>query len=134
MIAECDPPTAMPAAGTATMTNAAVREMNVRLERRHAFREPDPVWTFLAAHSDLIDLAIDAAVKSPEFPPTDEPIALQVVRDPEDDDAAGESFAILATRREPAAVGAAIESLDREWLVDAARPVGLLLNVGVDCS
>ena len=102
------------------------------LEAIYQFREPDDVRAFLAHHPDLLDLLVEGASKIPEFLPSDEPIALEVLRDPEDEADDGELFAIVLTRQEPEDVRPRLNRLDREWLIDAGRPHAGRFNVAVE--
>ena len=121
-----------PSPTTPTSEDALVLETIGELESRYRFREPDKVRAFLLAHPEVLDLVVQAQAKIPEFLPADQPLELEVVRDPEDEHDDGELFAIVPTDLEPEDVRPRMRRFLREWLVDAGRPVGLLFNVGVE--
>jgi len=102
------------------------------LETIYQFREPDDVRAFLAAHPELLDLLVEGASKIPEFLASGDPIALEVLRDPEDEGDDGELFAIVLTSMEPKDVRPRLYRLDREWLIDAGRPHAGRFNVTVE--
>ena len=121
-----------PDAGSATAVREAVPDLIARLERRYHFRRPDEVRAFLLDHPDLLDLLVEGASKIRLFLPSDEPIAIEVLFDPEEQDDQGELFAVVSTRSEPEAVRPRLERLDREWLIDAGRPFAGQFNVAVE--
>ena len=106
---------------------AAVTE----LERSYEFREPDAVRSFLARHTDLIEVLVEASVTIPAFLPSRERLVLEILRDPEDG-GEGELFAIVPTQLEPEEVLPRLARMREEWWIPLARRVGGRLNVDVE--
>lgn len=102
------------------------------LEDSYRFRQPNEVRAFLAANPDLLDLLDEAAAKIREFMPIDEPIVLEMLWDPEDEDDLGELFAIVTTNLAPQAVRPLLARLGHEWLNAAGRFAAGRFNVDVE--
>jgi len=112
--------------------DTAMQQMIASVEECYLLREPEQVRSFLAAHPEVLDLVIEAAVKIPEFLPVDRPVELRLIRDLDDGDVGGDLSAIVSTRREPGEVEPLIERLDRGWLIPAVQGDGLRFNVGIE--
>jgi hypothetical protein len=90
------------------------------------------VRAFLADHPDLLDLLVEASETIVRFLPTDGPLALDVIWDPEDEDDEGELFAVVPTFSEPEEVRPRRTRLVEQWLLDAFRRADGRFNVHVE--
>ena len=113
-------------------SNEEVAALIDTLEQTYQFRRRDEVRAFLTAHADLVVLLDEASSKIPEFLPADEPMALEVVKDPEDEGAEGELFALVPTELAPEQVLPRLDRLRREWLIAATRGASGWFNVDVE--
>ena len=102
------------------------------LEDTYRFRQRDEVRAFLIDHPDLLELVLETSTKVPEYVPIDQPMALEVVSDPDDEEGGGQLYAVVLTHREPPEIRPRMEQMDREWLIAAFRPAGDLFNIAVE--
>lgn len=73
-----------------------------------------------------------AAAKLPEFLPNAERTALEVVRDPEEENDGGDLVAVVVTDMDPDDVRPRLRRLDREWLIAAGRFAAGRFNVAIE--
>ena len=102
------------------------------LEAIYQFREPEEVRAYLARNPDLIDLLVEGVRKIPTFLPSDEPIILEVVSDPEDESDSGGLVAIVRTTLGWKEVRTRMDRLLREWLITAGRQAFGRFGVSVE--
>ena len=102
------------------------------LERRYEFRQPAEVRAFLADYPVLPGVLTEALDEIPRSLPSTQPIALEILRDPDDDASVGTLFAVIRTEADPADVRSRLGELRRRWLIGAARRVGGRFNVDVE--
>lgn len=108
---------------------ASIPDAIEALARRYEFREPEEVRVFLAKNADLLDLLNEAATTIPAFLPPDGRIVLEVVRDPEEEGAGDELFAVVPTTAHPGVVRPMLEGLRRGWLIATPGRVSGRFNV-----
>lgn len=102
------------------------------IERVFELRQPEEVRAYLAGNPDLLGLVGEAASEIPEFLPPSGSIILEMLWDPEDEEDAGELFAVVPTDLGWEAVRPRMDRLLREWLIDAGRFAAGRFNVGVE--
>lgn len=101
------------------------------LERHYEFRQPEEVRAFLMSHPDVLPVVEEATRMIPRSIPTDDQLALDVTRDPEDEDDNGMLYAVLTTSLAPEDTAPYRAELEQAWLLNAFRRAGGWFNVHI---
>ena len=101
------------------------------LAERYQFRDRAVVEGYLRTNPDLLDLLHATAAKIPAYFDLDEPLILEMLWDPEDEDG-DELFATIPTRLGWEEALSRFNRFIRDWFVDAARFAGVRFNVALE--
>ena len=96
------------------------------------FRDASTVRAYLLANADLLPLIDQISEKVAVYLPADERLILEIVEDPEDDDARPGLFALVPTRLGSKEARRRLDELSRDWWLGAYRRVGGRLNLDVE--
>lgn len=117
---------------TAMAADASVPDKIDTLATVFDFRDEAAVRTFLAANADLLPLIDQLPSKIAAYLPTDARLVLEIVEDPEDDDARPGLFALIPTRLGSREARRRLDNLSRDWWLGAYRRAGGRLNLDVE--
>jgi hypothetical protein len=96
------------------------------------FRDESAIRAFLAANADLLPLIDQLPAKVAAYLPADARLVLEIVEDPEDEDARPSLFALIPTRLGFKEARRRLDSLSRDWWLTAYRRTGGRLNLDVE--
>ena len=101
------------------------------LEELYSLRDAATVWPFLLAHSQLVEVLLEAYPYLEEHFGPDPKVTLEVVNDPEAV-TRKQLFAYIVTSLPPAKALARLDKLDEEWFLDQLDRVDGLLNFNLE--
>lgn len=120
-----------PVSDTATIEGVAPA-VAASLDRSYTFRDRDDVTAFLAEHPSLPDLLVEASSRIARLFPLPQPLALEIFRNIEEDEAEGILFVVIPTKLTPEEALRLLDRLDDDWLVDAVRQTRGRFNVNLE--
>jgi hypothetical protein len=115
----------------ASTTTALTQTDSTRLEAAYDLVNREEVLDFLAQHSFLIPILIEASRQIPGYFPSDISLALELLVGPEDPEDRS-LFLAVRTRQNSADALASLDRLDEEWWVEQSYQTDGALTITIE--
>ncbi len=118
-------------ADTATIDQTGMRDVDA-LIALYDLRDVARVRDYLLANEDLVRVLHELPDRVAPYLPISDRLVLELVLDPEQEEAAGGLYALVPVRLDPVQALAGLARMRRAWWLDTYRETGGRLNVDVE--